>query len=95
MVQVAHAAARTRDSKLRRFYLRIKARKGAKTAIVALARKMLTIIHHLLINGEECVEEGFKKRRTGRRPAHFKGISLEEMAVVLRDAGYVASRLIV
>ena len=43
MVEVAHAAVKKRDSKLREFYLRVKARKGEKTAIVAVARKMLTI----------------------------------------------------
>ena len=30
MVQVAHAAIKVRDSRLRLFYLRVKARKGAK-----------------------------------------------------------------
>ena len=67
----------------------------AKTAIVAVARKMPTLIHPLLIKGEEYVEEGFKKRRAGRRPAHFRGISLEEMSAVLRDVGYFVSRPIV
>ena len=42
MVQVAHAAKRVKNSQLREFYLRVKARKGEKTAVVALARKILT-----------------------------------------------------
>jgi len=53
MIQVVHAASRTRDSRLRLFYLRVAAKWGKKKAIVALARKILCIIHHLLINGEE------------------------------------------
>jgi hypothetical protein len=61
MFKVAHAAVKKRDSKLRAFYLRVRARKDEKTAIVAVARKMLTIIWHLLANGEWCVEEGFNK----------------------------------
>jgi len=91
MVEVAHSAVKTRDSKLRMFYLRVKARKGEKTAIVAVARKMLTIIHHLLVNGEEYVEDGFEKKLRSRRAIHFRGVPLEEMATVLRDAGYMVS----
>jgi len=89
MVQVAHAAIKVRESKLRRFYLRVKAKKGAKTAIVALARKILTVIHHLLLNGEEYVEEGFEKRLRFRGSRYLRGLSLEDMAAALRDAGYV------
>jgi transposase len=48
MVEVAHVAVRVRGSRLRAFYLRVKAKKDEKTAIVAVARKMLTIIWHLL-----------------------------------------------
>lgn len=89
MVQVARSAVKARDSKLRLYYLRLKARKGDKVAIVALARKMLTIIHHLLVNREEYVEDGFEKRMRGRRSIQFRGVPLEEMVGVLREAGYV------
>ncbi len=41
--------------------LRMRAKKGKKTAYVAVARKMLTVIWHLLVNGELYVEEGFSK----------------------------------
>ena len=91
MVEVAHVAVRARDSKLRMFYLRVKARKGEKTAIVAVARKMLTIIHHLLVNGERYVEDGFEKRLKGRGSVQFRGVALEEMAAVLRGARFVVS----
>jgi transposase len=50
MVEVAHSAVKARDSKLRMFYLRVKSRRGEKTAIVAVARKMLVLIHHFLVN---------------------------------------------
>jgi transposase len=91
MVEVAHAAVKKRNSRLRAFYLRVKAKKGEKTAIVAVARKMLTIIWHLLVKGERYVEEGFEKVvRTGR--AVYAGhVPLEEMAEILRSAGYVVS----
>jgi len=91
MVLAARSAVKARDSELRRYYLRLKAKKGDKTAIVALARKMLTIIHHLLVNGEEYVEEGFEKRLRGGRAVQFRGVPLEEMVEVLRDAGFVVS----
>jgi transposase len=89
MVEVAHAAVKKRDSKLREFYLRVKARKGEKTAIVAVARKMLTIIHHLLVNGERYVEEGFEKRLRVNRTVRVGDVALQDMVAVLRGAGFV------
>jgi hypothetical protein len=91
MVEVARAAVRVRDFRMRAFYLRVKDRKGDKTAIVAVARKMLTIIWHLLGNGERYVEEGFEKRLRGRRTVYAGHVPLEDMAAVLRSAGYVVS----
>ena len=67
----------------------MKARKGDRTAVVAVARKMLTIIHHLLVNGERYVEEGFEKRLGVGRGIYAGHVPLEEMAEVLRSAGYV------
>jgi transposase len=50
MVECAHALTMTKaKTRLKRFYLRILAKKGKKIAIVALARKMLCILYHLLI----------------------------------------------
>jgi transposase len=88
MVQAAHSATRASDSRLRLFYLRVAARRGKKKAVVALARKLLCIIHHLLVNGEEYVEEGFVKRFRVRIRA-FEGLRFEEMAGILRSAGYL------
>ena len=90
MVEVATAASKARGSRLRLFFLRVKARGGYKVAIVALARKILGIIWHLLLNGEEYVEEEFVKRTALR----FRGLpatSLGEMIAVLESAGYVVS----
>jgi hypothetical protein len=44
--QVAHAASKKIGLKLRKFYLRIRARKGPNVAIEALARKILCILNH-------------------------------------------------
>ena len=88
MVEVAHAAVRVRDSKFRALFLRVVAKKGKKTAYVAVARKMLTVIWHLLVNGEKYVEEGFEKAVVSRKVAYGGHVPLEEMAEVLRSAGY-------
>jgi transposase len=42
IIEVAHAIIRTRqDTKLKKFFLRIKARRGTKIGVVALSRKVL------------------------------------------------------
>jgi len=91
LVEAAHAAVRVRDSRLRAFYLRVKAKKGEKTAIVAVARKMLTIIWHLLVKGENYVEEGFEKTVRNMKAVYRGHVPLEQMAEILRSAGFVVS----
>lgn len=88
MVQVAHSACRVRDSRFRLFYLHVAARRGKKKAIVALARKILCIIHRLLVNGGEYTEDGFVKRFRVRVKT-LKRLQLEEMVGILRNAGYM------
>jgi transposase len=88
MVEVAHCAVRVRDSKLRAFFLRGRAKKGSQTAYVAVARKMLTIIWHLLVNGEEYVEEGYSKVALKVRASYSGHVPLEAMVEILRNAGY-------
>lgn len=61
--QVAHGASKSKKSRMSRVYLRLLRRKGKPKAITALARKIISIMHHLLINREMWKEEGFKKRR--------------------------------
>ena len=88
LVEVAHCAVRVRDSRFRAFFMRVRAKKGNKTAYVAVARKILTVIWHLLVNGENYVEEGFKKDVKRGKVAYGGHVRLEEMAEVLRSAGY-------
>ena len=89
MVEVAHAAVRVRDSRFRGLFLRVMAKKGKKTAYVAVARKMLTVIWHLLVNGEKYVEVGFQKKVRVGKVAYGGHVPLEVMAEVLRTAGYI------
>lgn len=63
LTQCTLAAIKVRDSKLRMCYLKIKSRRGHNIAIAALARKLLAIIHHLLLTGEEYVEKAVKRKR--------------------------------
>lgn len=58
--------AARKEGKLRAFYGRVARRKGHKTAVIALARQMLTIIYHML------------RRKEPYREA--SGISLGNMA---------------
>jgi hypothetical protein len=88
MVEVAHAAVRVRGSKFRSFFMRVRAKKGNKTAYVAVARKMLMIVWHLLVNGEKYVEDGFEKTVGRSKVAYGGHVPLEEMAEVLIRAGY-------
>jgi transposase len=64
LVEVSHAIARTNKSKLKRFFRRVQAKKGYNVAAVALARKVLCILHHLLMNRELYQEEDAKKIKT-------------------------------
>ena len=60
MVEVAHVAVRM-DCRFKDMFWRITSRRGKNVAYVAVARKLLTVIWHLLCNGEVFVEEGFSK----------------------------------
>jgi transposase len=96
LVQVAHAASRVKNSKFRRFFLRVRGRRGYNVAIVALARKILCILYHLLINQEMYVEEVKKTKPSKVRISETSspiGMSLEEMIRVVRRSGYVVSQI--
>ena len=91
LVQVAQAALKKRGSKLRRFFLRIKARKGHNVAVVALARKILCILYHLLMNQEMYQEDGVTKSRQSQidwSSARTDKMSLQTMIEIIAKAGY-------
>ena len=64
LTQAAHAAAKARKNVLRDWYEAKKAVIGAGKAIIALARKMITIIWHLIVNGEEYIDKYRESRPT-------------------------------
>ena len=58
LVTAAWAAVRVKSSYLRAQFLRIKARRGAKKAILAVAASMLTAAHHVLRDDTEYADLG-------------------------------------
>jgi len=58
MCQAAWAASHTKDTYFSAFYRRMSIRKGAPKAIMALAHRMIVIIHQVLSRSEEFVEFG-------------------------------------
>jgi len=68
-------------------------KKGKKIAIVALARKLLSIIHHLLKNNEKYSEDSLKPKQMKR--LKFQSISefsLDEMIEIISRAGYTVDK---
>ena len=94
LIQVAYAISRTKDSKLKKFFLRIQAKKGSKVAAVALARKVLCILHHLLMNQEMYIENRDKKnmRRKHLTPPSPIEMPIKEMIDCIVRAGYVVTK---
>lgn len=88
LVQVAQAASRTTDTVFSRFFRRIAFRRGRNKAIVALARKILTILWHLLVNRELYVEPGVQRVRKLPARATLSKISIDDATEILLNAGY-------
>ena len=53
LVQAAHAASRSKDTYLAAQFQRLRARRGAKRAAIAVAHSLLVIVYHLLADPEE------------------------------------------
>lgn len=71
LVQAAWAAVRKHDSYLRVQFLRLKARRGPKKAILAVAASMLTAAYHMLKNGVVYMDLG---------PDHFNRLNKTKAA---------------
>jgi transposase len=93
LVQAANSIAIGKPNKLRFFYQRIKAKKGHKKAIVALARKLASIIHHLLSNNEKYSEEELKEKKVKlRKFVSVKDLNMDGMIKILCEAGYTINK---
>jgi transposase len=86
LVEAAHAAGRSRTSYLGSLYHRLVGRLGKKRAAVAVARKLLVIIYHILSTHEPYHELGADYH------AHRTAQALERRAIrQLESLGYVVS----
>lgn len=93
LVLAANSIAIGRPNKLKFFYQRIKAKKGHKKAIVALARKLVSIIHHLL-KFKEMYSEEEEKQKKFKLPKFIplKDFSIDDMIGILCEAGYSVNK---
>jgi len=66
-----------RETGLSKFYWKTKQRRGAKKAIIALSRKMLVIIYHILKNGDTYKEENFELTRQKQELLRIKRLNSE------------------
>ena len=93
LIEAAQSIARGKPNRLKHFFSRIQSRKGYKKAIVALARKVLSIVHHLLSNHEKYVESPGKEKKT-KLPNICPDPKMDhnEMIDILTQAGYIVHK---
>lgn len=61
MIEAAQACARTDSHRMKRFYNALAKKHGKKVATVALARKMLAVVYHMLKNKEPFRKDEMKR----------------------------------
>jgi transposase len=83
LVQCAAAAARRKASYLQAQFHRLRARRGAKKAIGALAASILTIAYHMLLGGELYHDLGPDHFDRRAKPTHIK-----RLVTRLQNLGY-------
>lgn len=94
LVQVAHAITHKKGGKLKKFFLKIRAKKGYLVAIVALARKVLCILHHLLVNQELYEEEGGAVQKDTLILKNDQKVPpIEDMIRYIVQAGYEVKKI--
>lgn len=94
-VEIANAAVRTRSSRFHAFFSRKVGLIGYGKAIVAVARKIVTILWHLVVNDEEYEEPEGDRKREVRIPKakQPRFLTLNEMLKVLVEANIFLKRL--
>ena len=93
LVQCALAAIKSKGSYYQIKYNNIKKRRGHKKAIVAIARKMLVAIYHMILTGEVFNPCDYDEI-TNPKSSKNKNISKEEALFVLANLGYDISSFI-
>lgn len=88
LVQAAQAASRSKNTVFATFFHRIAYRRGRHKAIVALARKILCILWHLLTHRERYSEPNLVKKVRSPRKVVLPDIPLDQAVSLLLKAGY-------
>jgi len=90
LVEIAHSCIRTRNTAFRIFFERIFNRSGYKKAIVALARKILKLVWHLLTNDEFYEEKNTLVRKSSHLPvsSEMESFSVSAAIELLVKAGF-------
>ena len=92
LVQCALSAIKSTDPYFRNKYSNIKKRRGHKKAIIAIARKLLVAIYHMILTGEIFNPSDYEET-TNSKPSKNKNISKEEALAVLQNLGFDVSSI--
>jgi transposase len=92
LVQAAQTISNMKNTRLSRFFQRLSRKKERNVAIIAVARKLICLIHHLLINQELYQEDECKKKRSSRdkscQEPSFQEEHLTDKVAAIVDAFY-------
>ena len=88
LIEPAHSiAGMKRNNQLKRFFSRMRGKLGYKPAIIALARKLLMLVHHLLVNREPYFDENLPKKKPVKiTPSSLSSMNPDEILKILSDA---------
>ena len=77
MVECACSVSRMRNTYLAKFYWKTKQKRGAKKALVALARKLLVIVYNIIKNKDVFNEEKFELIKQKQESLRLKRVVSE------------------
>ncbi|VVB68094.1 Transposase IS116/IS110/IS902 family protein [uncultured archaeon] len=92
LVQAAQTISNMKNTNLSRFFQRLAKKKERNVAIIAVARKLICLIYHLLINQELYQEDECRKRRSSQdnscQVPSFQEEHLTDKVAAIVDAFY-------
>ena len=92
-LKAAQTAARTKNTRFSAYFHKLKNRIGYQKAIIALARKILCILWHLLMNREFYIDTHITKPKdpqVSKKPVSPR--SIERSIEILVKAGYCVQK---
>lgn len=91
LVQCALAAIGKKDGYFAEKYARIKKRRGHKKAIIAIARKMLVSIYHMILTGEEFSPSDYESFQNPKKEKSKNNYTVETALEFLKAQGFDVS----